>query len=409
MSTKTAQKEIKGIELTSDQQEAFNNIITWLEHPDPDKYKTLMGYAGTGKTTLLNEIAKYSKRKGINTLFTATTNKAVKVLRSRVNHENFSTIHSACNIKPKQKGAKEIFEAVTWNKKDISKYDLIIVDECSMISEKLLGIIDDEIDVKVLFCGDPAQLQPINEDKSKCFDYNPEMLDTIVRHGDTIANKSKLIREKNVFVSVDQLIEEPDISRIKIEDIAKRFKNFRDNPDDIRMLCWTNKQVKLWNAKLRIADYGYKPDKPFIKGDIIIANQPCEVNNNVVMNNSEEGIILNVIEQDDSWFLEVDLFSGGIAHVTKLKDEYKSKVKKELKELADDKKWSQYWNMKKRYHDIRHCYAMTTHKSQGSTFNNVILDIDDINKNVKYNEDVENRNQLVYVGMTRASNKVYIY
>ena len=411
--------------LTDDQQQAFDEIIDWLYNSD-EQFKTLKGYAGTGKTTLLNEIVreaksyKGNKRPSLSVIVTATTNKAVKVLRERVVFDNFSTIHSLLNIKPVKKGKKEIFQPIKFvasGKKNIRYYDLVIIDECSMISsidgsndkeKSLLTIIKEETEdssVKILFCGDEAQLQPINETVSQCFDYNPSVLTKIVRHGDTIANQSKLVRNTIDYVPIDSLIAEPDIVETDVGEIIRNFKSFRMNPDRFRMLCWTNNSVKLWNAKLRIADYGYKPDAPYMKGDILMANEPCEDEGYIIMNNSEEGVVTEVQDVGDSYIVSLEKIEGGYATVRILKEKHKKTVKENLEELAEKTRWPEFWSLKKKYHDVRHCYALTIHKSQGSTFENVIID----RKDVCLNNDDQNRNQLIYVGMTRASNKVYLY
>jgi hypothetical protein len=66
--------------------------------------------------------------------------------------------------------------------------------------------------------------------------------------------------------------------------------------------------------------------------------------------------------------------------------------------------------------DLYYGYAITAHKSQGSTYNNVMVDENDFNKiqnrmNYKYNK-LENRirekNQLRYVAYTRAKNNLYV-
>jgi exodeoxyribonuclease-5 len=61
--------------------------------------------------------------------------------------------------------------------------------------------------------------------------------------------------------------------------------------------------------------------------------------------------------------------------------------------------------------DIDYGYSITTHKSQGSTFENVIMDLRDIAyyfKNGKYNKrfDTDMVNRLIYVALSRATNKV---
>lgn len=419
--------ENEELELSEDQKEAFSEYKEWLE--SSDQFWTLKGYAGTGKTTLLDYFVHYATEefqsdekysKGLNTVITATTNKAVKVLNSKVDHNEFKTIHSLLNIRPKKKGRQEVFEQVNWNKDDILKFDLVIIDECSMISEKLFDIIEGEVGgsrTKVLFCGDPAQLPPINEDKSLCFQFQGFELTEVIRHSDIISHKAKTVRNQTSLVSINSLIAEPEISYISLREAQKYFHNFNDNPDRARVLCWTNKTVKKWNKKLREADWearqGYVPETPFAAGDVIIANEVCEnpkkksfrgSGNKILMLNSQEGKIIQVREEYDSWHLRVEKEGGGKVWLKRIKGEYYKTWKKTLDQFAAANNWKDFWQEKKKYHAIRHAYALTTHKSQGSTFEHVIIDPHDINKNRKMKE----RNQLLYVAMTRAAKNVYI-
>lgn len=391
--------------LTDDQKEAFENIKEWLK--GDSRFYTLAGLSGAGKTTLMDIITDYAREKGLECRLTATTNKAVKVLMELIDHDEFSTIHSLLNIKAKKKGTKEIFEAVWKKEHDINAYDLVIVDECSMVSEKLLKEIQKQAvsGVKILFVGDPAQLQPINETISTTFNYDSSMLTEVVRHGDTIAHTSRKVRSTANFIPFGELLSPPEIDNIMNDEMHEYFEGFRDDPDRARMLCWTNNKVHHWNRVLREVDYGETHLPRFIKGDIVMANAPCEVNDQLVMLNSEEGEIKRVTEDEEGYNLTVRLFSGGEARVTVIKDDYVPEFKRKLKEYADRQAWTSYWNLKKRFHDIRHCYALTTHKSQGSSYDVSILDTKDISKN----PDLEERNQLVYVAMTRARDKVKFY
>lgn len=399
--------------LTDDQQKAFDEITEWYFDSE-DRYKTLSGYAGTGKTVLIDYIVNYFKKKRVYMCVTATTNKAVKVLRQKVDYypEEFKTIHKLCNIKPKRRGRKEVFEPVMFDKMDINNYQLVIIDEASMISKKLLGIIQSQADeyVKILFVGDPAQLQPVNETISECFEYNPSMLTKIVRHGDTIAHKSKLFRSTPQYIPFEQAIEEPTISWTNVDFLKEVAKEFREDPDKYRVLAWTNAQVKKWNFKMRVFDYGYIPTHPFNVGDIVFANELCEdpASKRVLMNNSEEAVVTDIEEMTDSLGLEYYMLllkrDSGESYVNVIKEEFEPKLRDFLNEEAKEKNWKSFWYTKKYFHNVTHCYAMTTHKSQGSSFGNVILDIKDMNKN----RDVEERNQLAYVGLTRAIDRVYL-
>jgi superfamily I DNA/RNA helicase len=66
--------------------------------------------------------------------------------------------------------------------------------------------------------------------------------------------------------------------------------------------------------------------------------------------------------------------------------------------------------------DISYGYAITSHKSQGSTYNNVFVDFDDFEKITnrynfklkKYENRTRERNQLKYVAITRPKNNLFI-
>lgn len=402
------QKQTSRIQLTDDQEFAFEEIKKWLSNKD-QRFKTLSGFAGTGKTTLLSFIVKYAYRNKIETVVTATTNKAVKVLREKIFHQYIFTIHAMLNIKPKRIGDVETFEPLKEKKYKIEKFQFVIIDECSMINTALMNIIKQEIpsNIKVLFCGDDAQLRPINEDKSSCFSYSPVSLTKIVRHGDTIANKSVYVRNVNTYVPFNRLLAPPTISQIKLKEIKQLFKNFHDNIDSVRVLAYTNAQVQWWNNYLRNVHYGKEMTEEFVEGDIVMANEVCTDNDdNIIMANSDEGIVEKVIKNHNHYMLKIKLLnSEDTVFVNVLYKTHVGEYNKMLKEFAEEKNWREYWGLKKSFHDIRHCYALTTHKSQGSTFENVILD----SRNLDLNQDIQERNQLIYVAMTRASEKVFIF
>lgn len=399
-------------DLTEDQKKAFENIKTWVNDfgIESETYYTLSGKAGSGKTVLVNFIIQYFKNElKLDVVATATTNKAVKVLKEKIhNFYNFKTIHSLLNIKPVRQGSKEVFKPVDWNKSDITQYDVVIIDEASMISEELLEIIKAQTstsEMKVLFVGDSAQLQPINEDTSKCFAYDGSQLNEIVRYGDIIANVADKVRNVNLDnVSFNDILHPPTIRNINVQEALEEFQAFKEDLNNIRLLCWTNARVHYWNKVLRTAHYGYEPKKPFIKGDTVLANDACEAHGRIVMMNKEEGVITGVDDQGEYYILEIKKEMGGTCYVNVIKDEFKTKLKKTLQEHAESKQWRKFWSLKKFYHDIRHCYAMTIHSSQGSTFKKVILHKNDIDKN----RDPKNRNQLVYVGITRAEENVFL-
>ena len=70
-----------------------------------------------------------------------------------------------------------------------------------------------------------------------------------------------------------------------------------------------------------------------------------------------------------------------------------------------NKCWREFYRIKEAYNLVRPAYALTIHKSQGSTFGYVFVDFKDVERKCR---DGVVRNRLGYVGLTRASTKACI-
>ena len=69
-------------------------------------------------------------------------------------------------------------------------------------------------------------------------------------------------------------------------------------------------------------------------------------------------------------------------------------------------KWQTYYLLKDRFANITRSYAITTYKSQGSTYSHSFVNYDDM-KFLKRQRLL--MNQSLYVACTRASKNLYIY
>lgn len=127
----------------------------------------LTGQAGSGKTFLLNEFIKRSRKNGKSVAITATTGLAAT-------HLGGSTIHSWSGIGIHDELPTNFFDNLPKNRIDtVKKADILIIDEVSMLHDYRLDLIDYVVStlrkkqpfggLQVILCGDFFQLPPIDK------------------------------------------------------------------------------------------------------------------------------------------------------------------------------------------------------------------------------------------------------
>lgn len=152
-------------ELTPDQQDAEALIKEWFFNLGTQIF-VLCGYAGTGKTFLIDHAVRaLGLTPGKSAIFVAPTGKAASVLlRSGT---PAGTVHSLIytreeDIEVDENGEviSERFLRFVRKEKIDPEIKLIVVDETSMVSDEVLRDLL-SYGVKCLFSGDPAQLPPV--------------------------------------------------------------------------------------------------------------------------------------------------------------------------------------------------------------------------------------------------------
>ena len=146
--------------LTTDQSTAALAISLWFEENIQPTF-TLAGYAGTGKTFLINYVIhNMLKLKENEIAFTAPTGKAATVLSQR-GCLGATTVHKLIYRKEETlfedevNGKKIIRKEISFVKinKLPSSIKLIIVDEASMLSEKIKEDLE-SFKIPILYLGD---------------------------------------------------------------------------------------------------------------------------------------------------------------------------------------------------------------------------------------------------------------
>ena len=144
-----------------------NTVVDWFK-ASKQKYITLGGYAGTGKTTVLGYVSKqlHKEKKDIKIAFCSYTGKASRVLERKLKEVNtlfpsdyVGTIHRLI-YRPLLDEREEI---VGWERVPVDdfKYSLIVIDEASMVTEDIWNDLL-SFNTPILAVGDHGQLPPIN-------------------------------------------------------------------------------------------------------------------------------------------------------------------------------------------------------------------------------------------------------
>lgn len=449
--------------LNKDQLEAIDKMVEFF---DSDKLVgTLQGSAGTGKTTLVKILLKYLNMSGTDYVLAAPTHKAKSVM-SNSTSEDVVTLHSLLNLRPDIEIEKFNAKDLKLNRADSSfakKFEdpipyrgVVIIDESSMINDELYEYILQSVKKnksKILFIGDSAQLQPVKQDTlSKVFtktDYNYKL--TIIerqKDDNPILDYLSILRDKkmNNFLEVG----DKEKGLTVLTSVTQLLQHYKDNvkfndPFNARVLTFTNKMTEVYNKYIRSKVYGITEE--YVVGDLIMGYDTKMINDTVIIRNGYDYVITDVEKvnihlpnfatlpgyrltfydpSDEFTTIEtIEVLSKqlpkyiyqALARTLELFREMALVYRANKKETISKQYWRKFYALdgaicspepleydnrliKKKL--IDYGYAHTVHKSQGCTYKNVYVDMQDI---LNCGDDDVTR-QLQYVALSRATNKV---
>lgn len=402
--------------LTQDQEKAKQELLGFLI--SSEKYFVLSGFAGTGKTFLIQHVQdayhKYMAKMNQATgnakeqewIYTATTNKAVHSLNQAVQCERVRTIHSLLGLMVRSDYKTGATFTVQDSAADEIKDSIVVIDEANFIDYQMLGFIEETIthNSKVIFMGDPTQLTPVGLNHCPIFknSYSSYSLTETVRQAKEHP-LTALLNEFRAYISgtttkfpkvtTCNFIQWVDASTFE-QMILQEF-NSTWHTGMSKVLAWRNKTVTKYN-NLIFQNLNQRTE--FIKGDVVISNHAVGL---YIKTDAE----LEILKAKPTTMLdckghlyEVETPSGVTTQVfvpSKITDYTRAKNKAIKEGQTKDVQTIMYT-----WADLRPTFASTVNKAQGSTYDKVFIDLADFKPMV--NKDPIQLARLLYVAMSRA-------
>jgi ATP-dependent exoDNAse (exonuclease V) alpha subunit len=415
------------IRLNDEQQIALEAILDFIGDPEQFMF-VLSGFAGTGKTFLMQEVVTRCKGSYAKFAFTAPTNKAAKVLRGITGHA--CTIYSLLGLRIEKNG--ELKKLVGGEPpEDLADLDVIFLDEASMVNQHLFKLLEDIVKyykVKIIFLGDSAQLPPVGEAVSPVWKLESKaVLTKIMRYDNQILKFVTAVRDVIPSFAPSVQIKSDNANGEGVWKLLKtQFKEaiyneamkgtFADGSKG-KVIAWRNVRVAEYNDLIRRAIFGGTAvPGNYVVGERIIATAPCKRGEDVLLSTDDEAIVESVIATTHPFHPEYHAYElkccnelGKTIRLVVLHPNSAEQFDKDCQELAhrakvNPKLWKQFWELKDIFHEIKYAYAITAHRAQGSTYESVFVDSQDILLNRNRKEAF----QCFYVASSRAQKRLLL-
>jgi len=410
--------------LTKGQQEVSDFIISRMEQSgfrstyfrDPDLFEMRIGgYAGTGKTFLLGHIRKEIKTifPHVHIAFVTFTGKAASVLENklisngaRYDTDYVGTIHGMIYYPHVEYDAKLKMNVIKkWKKKDkedLDWYNLIIIDEASMVSKKLWKDLH-VYEKPIIAVGDHGQLPPVGDGAFNLMNHPDFKLTEIQRQAlnSPIIALSRFIRE-NGYIPFKFSQYNPDVFKLSWRQPEAKhiWENKVKYVDDLMILAPFNKTRNNLNKFVRSKQkLTHKIPYPAERIICLKNNHHSGIMNGMI------GTVIWVMPEDYGLYRMTIQMDGFI-------DPHECMVstscfgKSEYPDIYQGDDTQKKYAAKKGFVSIDHFdfgYASSVHKAQGSEWDRVIF----FEQRTKFwNENIYTR--LLYTGVTRAAKKLFV-
>jgi exodeoxyribonuclease-5 len=452
---------VNGYSLNTQQQEAFSQMRDFLF--GSDNFFCLKGYAGTGKTYLVIRFISWiiENNPTFKIALSAPTNNAVTVLQGAasdfgLNTDSvsleFLTIYRLLGLKvvESDSDAERIIKD-KYGEDSLSQFDVIVVDESSMISCELFNKIyasskrSSCAGIKWIFMGDPAQLKPVGEEVSPTMKITRGYeLTQIVRQSDSNPISQLVGLSRNMVVNPETTSWNPQSEllydksggvwvfenrRLWVKHAIASFK-VNDDPYFSRIITWRNRTAD--NLNLQIRESLVDSLDSFVPGEILIAKEAVSDPNDgtvirittasvveVIMSRCEEfntkHIDVRIPERIfPAWSLKVQDDEGLRHRITVIDPKSRNDFEAFTKEFAYHirsnvtsdlgRYWKAYWTLVRSAANLSYKYASTVRRCQGITLSNVFPDLVDLSAN----RNTDEKWRGIYVALSRCKDRLII-
>lgn len=390
------------MQLTKRQEDGLRIALT--KYKNHEKYVTIAGYAGTGKSTLVRVIIEALNVEESKVAYAAFTGKAAEVLRKKGN-KNAMTLHKLLyDSIPKPGGG-------FFRKPKFSlDYTIVVVDECSMVPKSMVDMLLAH-KIFVIFLGDPGQLPMIDKTESHdLLDHADVFLDEIMRQA----------AESEIIQLTMKIRNDEDIPYIKGKDVMVLPKKELVTGH----LLWADTILTATNATRHSINnqvrglLGYEGE--LCEGEKVICkrNYWDDVNEDGdALVNGSIGTVHNIFNS----FIEIPKFIKNDRHqIPTIMADFTPEVGKSFGTINFDKDfllseqscvdWRvsyQIGRMRQKLGDIlpkqaTYGYSLTAWNAQGSEWDRVLV----IEENFPFNK--REHQQFLYTAATRASEKLVL-
>jgi len=397
-----------------DQIHALQKVGEFLEG-NPGNF-SLVGPAGSGKTFITGEIVKLITESDRQLYFSTPTHKACAVLRQASGME-VRTIHSLLGAK--LKFDPKTGEQYLWTKAGESfrgfKGAVVLIDEGSMVGQQLLALCEKLVTAGayVIFIGDHKQVNPVGEEPSSCVDPDTcpwELVELTTIHRQALENPiiaaatevrtTGLLTAFGTSGEMGVIALEPDQWRKQLLESCAMITECN------RAVTYTNEASDRINRGVRRHVYGDAANKPYLPGEQLICNSRVKLSKDEIIENNTEMTVVKCTQKGATCTVTCR-DPDGVEHKVKAYPSYQERdafLEGHARTARQTSNWRQFYRLAETIADLRHSYAMTVHKSQGSTFDDVFISLNELKRCT--HEDEHRR--LLYVAVTRASRRVYV-